>query len=148
MWRGGIVVITITIILSHDATKTGIMADVCDKDLYDLKILEVTDYIKSVSKKKPTKERIPKFKARSNLKSQEKILQMLFDNLEKEGILENRGDDSSQCFYLKESIESYTKRRQKATKIIESREDDTQGRPILEMYTQFPNQNISIRVLF
>ena len=148
MWRGGIVVITITIILSHDATKTGIMADVCDKDLYDLKILEVTDYIKSVSKKKPTKERIPKFKARSNLKSLEKILQMLIDNLEKEGILENRGDDSSQCFYLKESIESYTKRRQKATKIIESREDDTQGRPILEMYTQFPNQNISIRVLF
>ena len=38
MWRGGIVVITITIILSHDATKTSIMADVCDKDLYDLKI--------------------------------------------------------------------------------------------------------------
>ena len=73
---------------------------------------------------------------------------MLLDNLEKEGILENRGDDSSQCFYLKESIESYTKRRQKATKIIESREDDTQGRPILEMYTQLPNQNISIRVLF
>ena len=66
-------VITITIMLSHDATKTGIMADVCDKDLYDLKILEVTDYIKSVSKKKPTKERILKFMARSNLKSQEKF---------------------------------------------------------------------------
>ena len=148
MWRGGIVVITITIILSHDATKTGIMADVCDKDLYDLKILEVTDYIKSVSKKKPTKERILKFMARSNLKLQEEVLQMLLDNLEEEGILENRGDDSSQCFYLKESIESYTKRRQKATKIIESREDDTQGRPILEIYTQLPNQNISIREIF
>ena len=74
---------------------------------------------------------------------------MLLHNLEEEeGILENRGDDSSQCFYLKESIESYTKRRQKATKIIESREDDTQGRPILEIYTQLPNQNISIREIF
>ena len=31
-----------------------------DKDLYDLKILEAIDYIKSFSKKKPTKERILK----------------------------------------------------------------------------------------
>ena len=68
---------------------------------------------------------------------------MLLDNLEKEGILENRGDDSSQCFYLKESIESYTKRRQTATEITDSREDDTQVRPILEMHTPLPNQNIS-----
>ena len=30
-------------------------------------------------------------------------------------------------FYLKESIESYTKRRQKATGIIDSRVGDTQG---------------------
>ena len=37
------------------------MADVCDKDLYDLKILEAIDYITSVSKKKPTKERILKY---------------------------------------------------------------------------------------
>ena len=105
--------------------------------------MEATDYIKSVSKKKPTKERILKFMARSNLKLQEEVLQMLLDNLEEEGILENRGDDSSQCFYLKESIESYTKRRQKATEITDSREDDTQGRPILEMHTRLPNQNIS-----
>ena len=91
-----------------------IIADVCDKDLYDLKILEAIDYIKSVSKKKPTKERILKFMARSNLKLQEEVLQMLLDNLEEEGILENLGIDSSQCFYLKESIESYTKlKRQK-----------------------------------
>ena len=69
---------------------------------------------------------------------------MLLHNLEEEeGILENRGDDSSQCFYLKESIESYMKRRQKATEIIESREDDTHGRPILKMLTPLPNQNIS-----
>ena len=86
------------------------MADVSDKDLYDLKILEAIDYIKSVSKKKPAKERILKFMARSNLKLQEEVLQMLLDNLEEEGILEHRGDDSSQCFYLKESIENYTKR--------------------------------------
>ena len=68
---------------------------------------------------------------------------MLLDNLEEEGILENGRDDSSQCFYLKESIESYTKRRKKASEIIDSREDDTQGRPILEMLTPLPNQNIS-----
>ena len=62
---------------------------------------------------------------RSNLKLQKEVLQMLLDNLEEEGILENRGDNSSQCFYLKESIESYAKRRQKVTEIIDSREDDT-----------------------
>ena len=45
--------------------------------------------------------------ARSNLKLQEEVLQMLLDNLEEEGILENRGDYSNQCFDLKESIESY-----------------------------------------
>ena len=32
---------------------------------------------------------------RSNLKLQEEVLQMLLDNLEEEGILENRGDDSN-----------------------------------------------------
>ena len=68
---------------------------------------------------------------------------MLLDNLEEESILEHRGDDSSQCFYLKESIENYTKRRQKATEIIGSREDSTQGRPILEMLMPLANQNIS-----
>ena len=44
---------------------------------------------------------------------------------------------------MKESIESYTKRRQTATEITDSREDDTQVRPILEMHTPLPNQNIS-----
>ena len=121
----------------------GVMEDVCDKDLYDLKILEAIDYIKSVSKKKPAKERILKFMDSSNLKLQEEVLETLLDNLEEESILENRGDDSSQCFYLKESVESYAKRRQKATEIIDSREDDTQGRPILETHTPSPIQNIS-----
>ena len=50
---------------------------------------------------------------------------MLIDNLKEEGILENRGDDSNQCFYLQESIESYTRKREKAVEIIESTEDDT-----------------------
>ena len=118
------------------------MVDISDKDSYDLKILEAIDHIKSVSKKKPTKERILKYMARSNLKLQEEVLQMLLDNLEEEGILENRGDDSNQCFYLKESIESYTKKREKATEIIDSTEDDTQDRPILEMLTPLPNQII------
>ena len=119
------------------------MVDVRDKELYDLKLLEAIDYIKCVRKKKQTKERILKFMARSNLKLQEEVLQMLIDNLEEEGILENRGDDSSKCFYLKESIESYTKRRQKAIEVTDSKQDDTQGRPILEMHTPLPNQNIS-----
>ena len=119
------------------------MVDVCDKELYDFKILEAICYIKYVSKKKPTKKRVLKFMARSNLKLQEEVLQMLLDNVEEEGFLENLGDDSSQCFYLKESIESYTKRRQKATEITDSREDDTQGWPVLEMHTPLPNQNIS-----
>ena len=105
--------------------------------------MEAIDYIKSLSKKKPAKDRILKFMPRSNLKLQKEVLQMLLDNLEEEGILENRGDNSSQCFYLKESIESYAKRRQKVTEIIDSREDDTQGWPILEMHTPLPNQNIS-----
>ena len=121
----------------------GIMANVCDKDLYDLQILEPIDYIKSVSKKKPTKEKILKYMTRSNLKLQEEVLQMLLDNPEDEVILENRGDDLSQCFYLKESIESYTKRRQIPTEIIDSREDDIYGRPILEMLTLLPRQSIS-----
>ena len=60
-----------------------------------LKILEAIDYINSVSKKKPTKEGILKHMTRSNLKLQEEVLQMLLDNLEEEGILENRGDDSN-----------------------------------------------------
>ena len=81
--------------------------------------------------------------ARSNVTLQEEVLQMLIDNLEEEDILENRGDDSNQCFYLKKSIESYTKKRQKVTEIIDSRDDDSQGRSILEMLTPLPDQNIS-----
>ena len=65
------------------------MADVCDKNLFSLKILEAIDYIKSVSKKKRTKERILKYMARSNLELQEEVLQMLLENLEEEDILEN-----------------------------------------------------------
>ena len=80
--------------------------------------------------------------ARSNLKLQEEVLQMLLDNLQKEGILENRGDDSNQCYYLKESTESYAKKREKVTEIIDSRED-TQSRPVLELFTPLPNQNVS-----
>ena len=80
--------------------------------------------------------------ARSNLKLQEEVLQMLLDNLQKEGILENRGDDSNQCYYLKESTESYAKKREKVTEIIDSRED-TQSRPVLELFTPLPNQTIS-----
>ena len=68
--------------------------------------------------------------ARSNLKFQEEVLQMLLDNLEEEDILEYRGNDSNQCFYLKESVKSYTKKRKKVTEIIESTEDNTQDRPI------------------
>ena len=62
---------------------------------------------------------------RSNVELQEQILQMILENLEEESILENRGDDLNQCLYLKESVASYTKKREKEEKIIDSREDDT-----------------------
>ena len=71
------------------------MMDVCDKDFFDLKMLEAIDDIKSVNKRKSTKERILKYMTRSNLQLPEEVLQMLFENLEKEVILENCGDDSS-----------------------------------------------------
>ena len=71
---------------SKNFFKAGFTADVSNKDLYDLKILEAIDYIKSVRKMKPTKERIQKYMARSNLKLQEEVLQMLLDNLEEEDI--------------------------------------------------------------
>ena len=114
--------------LRHNSQFTSfqfLMADLCDKDLYDLKILETLDYIKSVSKKKPSKKWILKYMTRSNLKLQEEVLKMLLDNLKEEGILENPGDYSNQCFYFREFIENYMKKRQKATEIIDSREDDT-----------------------
>lgn len=69
--------------------------DVCDKDFFDLKMLEAIDDIKSVNKRKSTKERILKYMTRSNLQLPEEVLQMLLENLEKEVILENCGGDSS-----------------------------------------------------
>ena len=71
------------------------MMDVCDKDFFDLKMLEAIDDIKSVNKRKSTKERILKYMTRSNLQLPEEVLQMLLENLEKEVILENCGNDSS-----------------------------------------------------
>ena len=50
--------------------------------------------------------------ARGNLELQEEILQMLLENLEEESILENDGDDSSQCLFER-IIESYIKKRKK-----------------------------------
>lgn len=79
----------------------------------DLKIFEAIDYIESVSKKKPEKERILEYMPRSNVELQEQILQMILENPEEESILENRGDDLNQCLYLKESVASYTKKREK-----------------------------------
>lgn len=79
----------------------------------DLKIFEAIDYIESVSKKKPEKERILEYMPRSNVELQEKILQMILENFEEESILENRGDDLNQCFYLTESVASYTRKREK-----------------------------------
>ena len=40
-------------------------------------------------------------------------------------------------------IQSYTKKREKETEIIDSREDDTLDMSILEMLTPLPNKNIS-----
>ena len=40
-------------------------------------------------------------------------------------------------------IQSYTKKREKETEIIDSREDDTLDMSILEMLRPLPNKNIS-----
>ena len=44
-------------------------------------------------------------------------------------------------------MERYAKRRQKVTEIIDSREDDTQGRPIFEMYNRCQNTSRDIKEL-
>ena len=94
------------------------MADVCVKDLFDLKILEAIDYIKCVGKKKPTKERVLKHMVRSNLELLEEVLQMLPENLEKESILENHGDHSYHCLYLKESVKVMQRKERKSGEIL------------------------------
>ena len=54
-------------------------------------------------------------KFRSSLELQEEVLKILLENLKEEGILENDREDWSQCFYLKELIESYAMKREKET---------------------------------
>ena len=76
---------------------------------------------------------------KNNLKLQEKVLQMLIDNFAEEGIVENRRDDSDQCFYLKDAIKSCMKKRQKVTELIDSREDNTHGKRVLEMLVPLPD---------
>ena len=63
--------------------------------------------------------------ARGNLELQEEILQMLLENLEEESILENDGDDSSQCLF--ERIYRKLYKEKKKREIIDSIEDDTPG---------------------
>ena len=75
-----------------------------------------------------------KYMARSNLELQEEVLQMLLENLEEVGILENGGDDSNQCFYLI-NLQKVIQRKEK------QKENDTPTR-ILEMLTPFLNKNI------
>ena len=60
--------------------------------------------------------------ARGNLELQEEILQMLLENLEEESILENDGDDSSQCLFERIYRKLY---KEKKKEIIDSMEDDT-----------------------
>ena len=79
LWRLTIQIlgeICINLVIEPSSNVIRMMADVCGKDLYDLKILTVINCIKSVSKKKPTKERILKYMTRNNLKLQEEVLQM------------------------------------------------------------------------
>ena len=76
------------------------------------------------------------------LELQEEILQMLLESLEEKGILENRVDDLNECFYLR-NPQKVIQRKEKETEIIDSRENDTPGTPILEMLTPFRNKNIS-----
>ena len=56
-------------------------------------MFQAIDYIITINKKKPTKERTLKYIARSSLELLEDVLQMLLDNLEEKDILENRAND-------------------------------------------------------
>ena len=56
--------------------------------------------------------------ARSNLELLEEVLQILPENLEKESILENHGDHSYHCFYLKEYIKVVQRKERKREEIL------------------------------
>ena len=87
------------------------MADVCVKDLFDLKMLEAIDYIKCVGKKKPTKERVLKHMARSNLELLEEVLQMLKSRKRKHSRKSWRSFISLSLF--KRIYKSHAKKREK-----------------------------------
>ena len=49
--------------------------------------------------------------------------------------------ESSRCATMSWAI-NLAKRRRKATEIVDSKQDDTQGRPVLEMHAPLTNQII------
>ena len=91
------------------------MVTVCDKSLYDSKILETINHMKNISKKKPAIENIRKYLVEHQLTLEKVLLQVLLDNLIEENNLEIYESNSNEiCYNVK-----------KNTDVIEDKHIDT-----------------------
>ena len=91
------------------------MATVCDKGLYDSKILEAINHVKNISKKRPTIENIHKYLVKHQLTLEKVLLQVLLDNLLEENNLEIYESNRNEiCYNVK-----------KNTDVIEGKDIDT-----------------------
>ena len=91
------------------------MVTVCDKSLYDSKILETINHMKNISKKKPAIENIRKYLVEHQLTLEKVLLQVLLDNLIEENNLEIYESNSNEiCYNVK-----------KNTDVIEDKDIDT-----------------------
>ena len=81
-----------------------VMAAVCDKSLYDSKILEAIIHVKNISKKKPTIENIHKYLVKHQLTLDKVLPQVLLDNLVEENNLEIYESNSNEiCYNVKKN---------------------------------------------
>ena len=82
------------------------MATVCDKSLYDSKILEAINHVKNISTKKPTIENIHKYLVKHKLTLEKVLLQVLLDNLVEENSLEIYENNSNEiCYNVKKNTD-------------------------------------------
>ena len=81
------------------------MADVSDKAVLDKKIVEAIDYIKTVSKKKVTLQKLHKHLSKDGITIDENFLKSLLDELEEVGVVENQGTENECFFRLVKQVE-------------------------------------------
>ena len=80
------------------------MATVCDKSLYNSKILEAIIHVKNISKKKPTIENIHKYLVEHQLMLDKVLIQVLLDNLVEENNLETCESNINKiCYNVKKN---------------------------------------------